>query len=64
VVARIYENGIVCLILKGDKNLPARGRKTEKTLFWPKRDKCFKNSFSVCMITIMIHVSILYSTLT
>jgi hypothetical protein len=28
----LYENDIVCFVLKGAKNLPARGRKTEKNI--------------------------------
>jgi hypothetical protein len=27
-----YENDIVCFVLKGAENLPARGRKTEKNI--------------------------------
>jgi hypothetical protein len=28
----LYENDIVCFVLKGAENLPARGRKTEKNI--------------------------------
>jgi hypothetical protein len=28
----IYENGIVCFMLKGAENLPAHGHKTEKNI--------------------------------
>jgi hypothetical protein len=40
-----YENNIVCFVLKGAENLPARGRKTGKTLFWPNLVQKFKKTF-------------------